>query len=106
MGLAEGLMQNKAGYSAGAVADLLERSRRLMPSDASKSMRSRFFLLRAFARMDRQDPQGALADFQTAFQLWPVRDNPALRPLVDFYLARDDQTALAELRERMGPLPR
>jgi hypothetical protein len=106
IGLAEGLVSNKAGYSAGAVADMLERARALMPADVAKATRSKFFFLRGVVRMDLKDATGGIRDIETAFSLWPVRDNPALAPLTEFYLARDDQGALAELRRRVGHAPR
>lgn len=102
IGLAEGLMSNKSGYSAGAVADMLERARALMPADVSKATRSKFFFLRGLARLDLHDRAGAIGDFQAAFALWPVEDNPAVGPLTDHYLARDDKAALATLRQRVA----
>ena len=102
IGLAEGLLSNKAGYSAGAVADMLERARTLMPSDADKGSRSRFFFLRGLVRMDLSDSAGAIRDFQTAVAVLPVLSNPAVRPLTDYYLARDDKAALTALRQRVG----
>jgi hypothetical protein len=87
-------------------AAVLERARPLMPADVPKHMRSKFFLLRALVRMDLHDAKGATGDFQTAFSLWPVRDNPALWPLVDYYLARDDKPELEALRHRVGSLRR
>jgi hypothetical protein len=83
MGLAEGLMANKAGYSAGAVADMLERSRALMPADVTKLQRSKYFFLRGLMRLDLGDRTGAVADLETAYSLWPVKENPARAPLRD-----------------------
>ena len=46
LGIAEGMVLNKEGYSVGAVASLLDAARDAMPSDAGKSHVSRFFYLR------------------------------------------------------------
>jgi hypothetical protein len=84
LGLAEGLMAHPAGYSAGAVAALLERARDTMPSDAPKLHLSRFFHLRGLLRIDLGDREGGLRDLETALAVWPVADNPAREPLADF----------------------
>ena len=83
LGIAEGLMSASHGYSPAEVADALERAGRLMPPDATKAHRSRYFYLRGAFRFDQGDKSGALADFQTSMQLWPSPDNPARRPLND-----------------------
>lgn len=83
LGIAEGLMSASHGYSPAQVADALERAGRLMPSDATKAHRSRYFYLRGAFRFDQGDKSGALADFQTSMQLWPSPDNPSRGPLND-----------------------
>lgn len=83
MGLAEGMLVNKTGYSPGAVGDMLDRARGLMPSDVSKANRSKFFFLRGLVRLDLNDRAGAIADLETAVALWPSRDNGAMAALQD-----------------------
>jgi hypothetical protein len=106
MGLAEGLMANKAGYSAGAVADLLERARALMPADATKAQRSSFFFLRGLVRMDLGDRGGAVGDLETAVAIWSVPKNPAVAPLRDAYQHDGNAQALSALAVRVkAPAP-
>ena len=85
LGLAEGLMANASGYSAGAVGALLERVRDTMPSDAPKLHVSRFFHLRGLLRVDLGDSEGGMRDLKTSVVVWPVADNPARRPLEDVF---------------------
>jgi hypothetical protein len=101
LGIAEGLMAHKEPYSAGAVADVLERARDLMPTDVSKAHRSRFFYLRGALRTDLGDKRGALEDFETALSLWPVADNRAVTVLEALYRAAGDERALEQLRSRV-----
>jgi hypothetical protein len=77
MGLAEGMMGNRAGYSSAAAAALLESARALMPSDARKAERAKYFYLRARLRLDMGDRAGALRDLETAVEVWPARENAA-----------------------------
>ncbi len=83
LGLAEGLMDNKDGYSAAEVNGLLERAAALMPSDANKAHKARYFDVRGALRLDLGDKQGAERDFQTSLEVWPSPENPAERPLKD-----------------------
>jgi len=101
LGLAEGLMANGSGYSAGAVGRLLERVREEMPSDAPKLHLSRFFHLRGLLRVDLNDRAGGLRDLETSVSIWPVPDNPAYRPLQDFYREAGNTSALQAVRERL-----
>lgn len=80
LGLAEGLMYRE-GYSATEVSRLLDRAATLMPSDANKSHKSRYFYVRGALRLDLGDKQDALRDFQTSLDVWPSPENPAMRPL-------------------------
>ncbi len=80
LGLAEGMMA-KAGYSAPAVGSLLERVRELMPSDAKKEQRSKYFYLRAALRLGLGERAGALADLETSIAVWPAQSNPAFKAL-------------------------
>ena len=82
LGLAEGMMYN-AGYSATEVSRLLERAAGLMPNDANKSHKSRYFYVRGALRLDVGDKPGAVRDFQTSLEVWPSPENPAARPLKD-----------------------
>jgi predicted membrane-bound dolichyl-phosphate-mannose-protein mannosyltransferase len=93
MGLAEGLLANRAGYSAGAVIQMLDQVRDLMPSDATKPHRSKFFFLRGLVRLDLGDRAGARGDFETALAVWPSRENPALQPLEDLWRADQARSA-------------
>jgi hypothetical protein len=83
LGLAEGLMSGKGGYSAAKVSELLERAGHLMPSGATKWHKSRFFYLRAALRLDLGDKAGARRDFQAALDVWPVAHNRAGSALKD-----------------------
>jgi hypothetical protein len=106
IGIAEGLMASKGGYSAGAVGDLLDRAARLMPADVTKPHKSRFFYLRGALRLDLGDKAGATRDFQTAFELWPTPDNRAVSPLKDLYGAAGDQAASDGLEARLRRIRR
>ncbi|HEX5769160.1 MAG TPA: DUF2723 domain-containing protein, partial [Burkholderiales bacterium] len=93
LGLAEGLLGRGGGYSAGAVVQMLEQVRDLMPSDATKAHRSKFFYLRGLVRLDLGDRSGGIQDLETALGVWPTRENPALQPLEDLWRASQPQAA-------------
>jgi hypothetical protein len=101
LGMAEGLMLNKDGYSVGAVASLLEQARQLTPSDAPKSDLARFFHLRGVLRADQGDLQGAIRDFDTALSVWPHPHNAAISVLEDLYKRTGDTRAAEALRARV-----
>jgi tetratricopeptide (TPR) repeat protein len=101
LGLAEGLMGNDGGYSAGAVSDMLARAQALMPADVRKAYRSKYFYLRGALRLDLGDRQGAAGDFETALTLWPSATNQATKPLEDLYRQAGDEKALKALQERV-----
>ncbi|HUF82831.1 MAG TPA: hypothetical protein VMN03_16975, partial [Burkholderiales bacterium] len=101
LGIAEGLMANRNGYSAGAVGDALTRARDLMPSDVRKVHRARYFQLRAALRLDLGDRAGAIEDFETALSLWPTPDNRAIKPLQDLYRELGDERALKTVQDRV-----
>jgi len=103
-GIAEGLMLNEKGYSTGAVAHFLERVKELTPPDTPKEHLSRFFYIRGALRANMKDPRGAIADFDTAFALWPNPANPVIEPLEDLYQQTKDERALAGLRDRVQKL--
>jgi hypothetical protein len=80
LGLAEGMLAS-ANYSTAAVGGLLERVRDLMPSDAPKEQRAKYFYLRAALRLGLGERTGALGDLEAAISVWPARANPAFRAL-------------------------
>jgi len=104
LGIAEGMILNKEGYSVGAVADALDRARQLMPSDASKGQLSLFFLVRGTVRADMNDTSGAIQDFETALSVAPAPDNAAIKALEDLYRKTGDERALADLQDRVKRL--
>lgn len=81
LGVAEGLIRHPQGYSVGEVSRFLERARELMPGDAPKDERARFFHLRGAMRAGMGDKAGAQRDFEAALSVWPARDNPAAQAL-------------------------
>jgi hypothetical protein len=54
--------------------------------------------------LNEKDRQGAIADFNLAFNVWPHPTNPAVGPLEDLYRETKDQQALATLKERVETL--
>jgi len=80
----------------------IDTAARLMPSDATKQHRSKFFHVRALLRLDLGDRQGAVRDLQTALDVWPAADNDALGVLRGLYRAAGDDKALAALESRMA----
>jgi hypothetical protein len=101
LGLAEGLMLNKDGYSVGAVAGFLDQARQLAPSDAPKSDLARFFHLRGVLRADQGDLQGAIRDLQTALSVWPHPNNAAIGVLEDLYKRTADARGAEALQARV-----
>ena len=106
LGFAEGMLGNKDGFSAEAVAGYLDRARALLPSDVPKQHLSGYFLLRGVLRANTQDTPGAIRDFETALSLWPAPQNGAIEPLETLYRASGDQAALQELQNRVSKLKR
>jgi hypothetical protein len=106
LGLADGLLQNKGGFSAAAVAGFLDRARDLLPADAPKEQISRYFAVRGALRVSMQDKAGAIRDLEIALSLWPVPDNGAIQPLENLYGELGDSGALRELQERVSRFPR
>jgi hypothetical protein len=102
LGIAEGLIANKNGYSGRDATRALDNAARLMPPDAIKQHRSKFFHVRALLRLDLGDRQGAVRDLQTALDVWPAPDNDALGVLRGLYRAAGDDKALAALESRMA----
>jgi hypothetical protein len=101
LGIAEGRMARKA-YSARDVTAALDRAAQLMPSDAAKQHKSKFFYLRGMLRLDLGDKAGCLSDLQTALNVWPTPSNEAIKPLKDLYRAAGDEKALDRLEARVA----
>ena len=106
LGIADGMMLNKSGFSVGAVAAHLDRARDLMPSDAPKEHVARYFALRGALRANMQDASGAIRDLETSLSLYPASDNGAIRPLEEMYRRTDDSGALKELQDRVARMKR
>ncbi len=104
VGIAEGLLHNPAGFSAGTVNTYLEKARELLPADAPKEHVSRYFAVRGALRANMQDKAGGVRDFETAFALWPVPDNGAVAPLQQLYRELGNHAALQQLQERLSRL--
>ena len=100
MGIAEGLMLNRQGYSAGVVASYLNKARDLMPSDALKAYLARYFQLRGGLRAHQGDP-GARGDFEEALSIWPSPLNPAIAALEDLLRDKGDTEGLSALEKRV-----
>lgn len=101
LGIAEGMMLNKGGYSIGAVGTLLDAVRTAMPSDAGKSHVSRFFYLRGVVRANMGDRSGATQDLETAVAVWPREDNNAIEQLENLYREVGDAAGLKALQGRV-----
>jgi len=106
LGIAEGLMANKAGYSAGVVGGFLDRARDAMPSDVPKEHLSRFFYIRGILRINLRDSPGATRDLETAVSVSPSPSNPAFKALQDHYRETGDEAAAAAVEERVKQLKR
>jgi len=90
LGIAEGLLANKRGYSIRQVAGYLEKARDSMPGDVAKDRRARFFELRAYLRLEQGEARRALEDLETSIAIWPAESNRA-------------RVALRDLRDRLKP---
>jgi hypothetical protein len=101
LGFVEGLMQNQKPYSVAHAAYFLEQAGLLMPADVSKQLRARYFELRGHLRFGQNDRQGALADFETALSLWPVKANGAFEALEELYRATGNAEAARGLKARL-----
>jgi hypothetical protein len=99
IGIVQGLMMNKDGYSPGVVAHYLDTARDLYPPDAVKAHLARYFQLRGQFRADRGDP-GAREDLETAVSVWPSSGNVAVESLEKYYADKGDTAALSALKER------
>lgn len=106
IGLADGMMQSKSGFSAGAVLAYLDKARELLPADAPKEHVARFFALRGAVRANMQDKPGAIHDLELALSIWPVPDNAAIEPLEQLYRETGDSGALSDLQGRLERIKR
>jgi tetratricopeptide (TPR) repeat protein len=106
LGVAEGLMLNKEGYSAGVVAGYLDKARDLMPPDVLKEYLARYFHLRGGLRAPRGDHQGALRDLETAVSIWPSPKNPAIESLEELYRDTGNSEALKAFQDRVKTFKR
>jgi hypothetical protein len=93
LGLAEGMLANKEGYSVGDALALLEAALDHMPANVGKLHQARFFELRAYLRIERGDRAGGIDDLLTAVKLWPVTANSATVSLDRLYAEAHDQDA-------------
>jgi hypothetical protein len=93
LGLAEGMITNKKGYSVGEALALLEAARDLMPSDIGTLHKARFFELRGYLRLELADRPGCIQDLEMSVNLWPVTDNSATVALDKLYAEAQDQAS-------------
>lgn len=103
LGLAEGLLANKEGYSVSQVARYLDLARELMPEDVARSRQANFFELRGYLRLGMGEERGATEDLETAVSLWPKASNRAASSLADVYTKTGNESALKALRARLTP---
>ena len=106
LGIAEGLMAHKEGYSTGVVAGFLDQARDRMPSDVPKEHLSRFFYIRAALRDNLRDAPGAAADLELAVSVWPSPDNPAFQALQQHYRRTGNDAAADSVEQRMKQFKR
>ena len=104
LGIAEGLLANKEGYSAGVVGGFLEKARDAMPADVPKENLSRFFYIRGVLRANVRDSAGALRDLDTAVSIWPSPANAAFKELENQYRSGGDDKAASAVAERVRQL--
>jgi len=104
LGIAEGLMANEEGYSAGVVGGFLDKARDAMPSDTPKEHLSRFFYIRGVLRANVSDAAGAARDLETAVSVWPAPDNAAFKELQEQYRRMGNQAAANAVGERVKEL--
>jgi 4-amino-4-deoxy-L-arabinose transferase-like glycosyltransferase len=106
LGLAEGLLLNRTLKSAAPVLAYLDRARELLPADAPKEHLARYFSLRGAVRANLGDRAGGIRDLETAFELYPVPDNAAIKPLETLYAETGERAALQALQDRVSHLKR
>ncbi len=104
LGLAQGMLLNPHGYTAGEVIALLDQAQKLRPPDVPKAYLSKYFAIRGVLRANLNDRRGAIDDLKTALSVWPSPDNLAVRSLEEIYQDAGDEKALRALRERVKRL--
>jgi hypothetical protein len=101
LGFVEGLMQDRKTYSVPLATHFLQQAGKLVPADASKQLRARYFELRGHLRLGQREPAGALADYETALSLWPVKQNGAAQALEELYRKMGNAAAAQMVRARL-----
>lgn len=101
LGVVEGLLANKQGYSAEQAVRFLDNAWQLMPPDAAKNHRARFFELRGYLRLGQGDERGAVDDLETAISIWPLKSNGAVSALTDLYTKAGDENAVKAMQARL-----
>ena len=101
LGIVEGMLSHREGYSARIAGEYLARLPGLMPSDLGKAERSRFFYLRGVVVLALGDKASAAREWETALALWPVEDNRAVAALEDVYRADGNGRALEEMHAKI-----
>ena len=101
LGLAEGMLANKQGYSVGQALAFIDAARDAMPYDAGKQHKARIFELRAYLRLQLADRAGAIQDLDMAVTLWPVTDNAATLALDKLYAEAKDQDSRQAMWKRI-----
>ncbi|MFZ1909132.1 MAG: DUF2723 domain-containing protein [Burkholderiales bacterium] len=104
LGLAQGMLLNPHGYTAGEVIALLDRAQKLTPPDVPKPYLSMYFAIRGVLRANLNDRRGAIEDLESALSVWPSPDNRAVGSLEEIYKDAGDENALRALRERIERL--
>ena len=104
LGISEGLLANKEGYSVGMVGSFLDKARDAMPSDVPKEDLSRFFYIRGVLRANLRDNPGAAGDLETAVSVWTSPGNPAFKELQAQYRRAGDESAANAVEERVKQL--
>jgi len=104
LGISEGLLANKEGYSVGMVGSFLDKARDAMPSDVPKEDLSRFFYIRGVLRANLRDNPGAAGDLETAVSVWTSPGNPAFKELQAQYRRAGDESAANAVEERVKRL--
>ena len=104
LGLAQGMLLNPHGFTAGEVIALLDQAQKLRPPDVPKAYLSKYFAIRGVLRANLNHRRGAIDDLKTALSVWPSPDNLAVRSLEEIYQDAGDEKALRALRERVKRL--
>jgi hypothetical protein len=101
LGMLEGMLAHREGYSARTASEYLARLPLLMPADLGKAERSHVFYLRGVVLLGLGDKTGAARDWETALALWPVEHNRAVSALEDVYRTEGNGRALEEVHAKI-----